>query len=92
MCQVFKEKRSTIMTADELILKADKVFFQELPDSTGTAIELDTVKDMMIEFAKHHVKKALEAALEDVPYGGSDAIHYRDVVHILDSYPPENIK
>lgn len=72
--------------------KVEKVFFDELPQSTGTAIEIDDVRELMIEFAKYHVELALKAALEDIPYGGSDPISFEDVKHILDSYPLTNIK
>ena len=44
------------------------------------------------EFAKMHVKAALEAALEEVPYGGSDEVRYEDVKGILTCYPEDLIK
>jgi hypothetical protein len=48
---------------------------------------------LAIEFAKLHVKAALEAALEDAPYGSStDTVTYEDMKVILDSYPETNIK
>jgi hypothetical protein len=47
---------------------------------------------MMQEFAKLHVQEALKYALEEVPYGGSDEIHYEHVKGILTCYPLENIK
>jgi hypothetical protein len=44
---------------------------------------------LAIEFAKLHVK----AALEDAPYGSStDTVTYEDMKVILDSYPETNIK
>jgi hypothetical protein len=48
----------------------------------------------MIEFAKLHVKAALEAALEDSPHGSStDIPTYEDMKRaILESYPLKNIK
>jgi len=48
----------------------------------------------MIEFAKIHVKAALEAALEDAPYGSStDTVSYKDMKDaILNSYNYDNIK
>ena len=52
----------------------------------------DTVFKAMIEFAKMHVKAALEAALEEVPYGGSDEVRYEDVKGILTCYPEDLIK
>lgn len=52
-----------------------------------------TVEHYMIEFAKLHVQAALEAALEEVPYGSStDTVSYEDVSGILTCYPLENIK
>lgn len=50
------------------------------------------IPSVLIEFAKLHVETALKAALEEVPYGGSDPVHYEDVVGILDCYPLTNIK
>ena len=57
-----------------------------------SGFNLGTITDTMIEFAKLHVQAALEAALEEVPYGGSDEVRYEDVVGILTCYPLENIK
>lgn len=55
--------------------------------------DYDNVLDLMIKFAKAHVKAALETALEEVPYGSStDTVSYEDVKGILDCYPEENIK
>ena len=50
------------------------------------------IPSVLREFAKLHVAAALKAALEEVPYGGSDPIHYEDVVGILKCYPLDNIK
>lgn len=61
-----------------------------LDEKAGTRSKWIT--DIMIEFAKIHVKKALEHALEEVPYGGSDEVMYEDVVGILTCYPESNIK
>jgi hypothetical protein len=80
------------MTTNDLILKANTVAYEEYPDSYSSAIELEDVRDMLIEFAQFHVTEALKAALEDIPYGGSDSISYDDVEHILESYPLTNIK
>jgi len=52
----------------------------------------DISVDSMIEFAAMHVKLALQYALEEVPYGGSDEVTYEDVEGILTCYPIENIK
>ena len=77
------------MTAEEFLKRqhsytANKHIF---PLGTG-----EIMQQNMIEFAKYHVRKALEYALEEVPYGGSDEIHYKDVEGILTCYPLENIK
>ena len=47
------------VTADDLILKSPKIFFEEFPESSGTAIEVDDVKEIMIIFAKHHCEKII---------------------------------
>lgn len=49
---------------------------------------LSNVKEMMIEFAKLHVKAALEAAAEDISEGPSYAMQEC----ILNAYSLENIK
>ena len=48
----------------------------------------------MREFAKYHVKKAIEAAIEEAPSGSStDMVTYEDVVAALkDCYPGSNIR
>ena len=59
-------------------------------DKTPTAAEFfgkgnfNNVTDMLIEFAKMHVKAALEAADKEVP------LHYSEGV--LNCYPNSNIK
>jgi len=54
----------------------------------------DDISYAMIEFAKLHVQAALEAALEDSPYGSStDIPSYEDMKEaILNAYPLINIK
>lgn len=53
----------------------------------------EVIKELLCEFAKLHVQAALEAALEEVPYGSStDTVSYEDVSGILTCYPLENIK
>jgi hypothetical protein len=49
-------------TAIDFIKDADKVFYQEYSDSTGTAIDVDECERIMIEFAKYHVEEALKTA------------------------------
>lgn len=77
-----------IPTAKQL-LKDNFLLIEE--DRTCEAHTHLVVKQM-IEFAKLHVKKALETALEEVPYGGSDEVRYEDVKGILTCYPLTNIK
>ena len=71
-------------------------FLQNYKNDTDHYADQDYSEGRLIkalqEFAKIHVTKALKYALEEVPYGGSDAIHYEDVVGILTCYPIENIK
>ena len=54
----------------------------------------DDINFAMIEFAKMHVRLALENALEDSPTGSStDIPSYEDMKDaILNAYPEENIK
>ena len=52
-------------------------------------------QELMIEFAKMHVREALKQALESIPCLGSstDIASYEEVEEaILNSYPLENIK
>ena len=51
-----------------------------------------SAKQLAIDYAKYHVEKALQEALENVPYGGSDEVRYEDVVGILTCYPPSKIE
>ena len=54
----------------------------------------NNVTDMLIEFAKIHVEKALNQALESIPCLGSstDIASYEEVEEaVLNSYPLENI-
>lgn len=74
---------------DKIILQS---FIEEGPAFYGSAQGAMYITDVMVEFAQYHVKKALEAALEDIPYGGSDPISFEDVKDIGDSYPLTNIK
>lgn len=54
----------------------------------------DDVLIMMRDYAKLHVEAALNAALEDAPYGSStDTVSYKDMKDsILNAYPLSNIK
>ncbi len=74
-------------------------FFKGKSDSFDTQMRRETfyqntVKQLMIEFAKFHVEQALKAASKeaytrDVPF--SDDVEV-DPDSILESYPLENIK
>jgi hypothetical protein len=79
------------MTAREYIKKylyVTKDGVEDVHDSLGA------VENVLIEFAKMHVKKALEAALEDSPHGSStDIPTYEDMKFaILGAYPDSLIK
>ncbi len=50
--------------------------------------DYSNVIDLMESFAKYHRKNALEAAVEDISEGPSEAMEKC----ILESYPEENIK
>lgn len=56
--------------------------------------ELKSPSDIMIEFAKLHVKAAIKECIESAPSGSStDTVSYEDVVYALkDCYPLKNIK
>ena len=61
----------------------------------GGSVFAQDAKDKMIEFAKLHVKAALQEALENVPGFGSstDIPDWKEVEkELLNSYPLENIK
>ena len=69
---------------------AEEFYFE----TTQCHINHRDIKRAMVEFAKLHVEKALEAALEDAPWGSStDTVSYKDMKDaILNSYPLDNIK
>ena len=75
-----------VPTAEEIL---DKNAMSVYDDVTGSYI-----LKAMIEFAKLHVQAALEAALENAPYGSStDTVSYKDMKDaILNSYNYDNIK
>ena len=60
----------------------------------GNVLSIGSVKILMIEFAKLHVKSAIEECIESAPSGSStDTVSYEDVVYALkDCYPLDNIK
>jgi hypothetical protein len=90
-----------IPTAEDLIFKMDKIFFMDSPDTQGTAIDIDSVKELMIEFAKLHVeqckviiKKELEEGLDTFGISLTDDFKLEETGNSLinNSYPLENIK
>ena len=86
------------MTAEQFLIKAcidagftedyAKMIFKINPDSSSVFVKA------MIDFTRQHVTQALNAALEDSPYGSStDTISYADMKKaILNSYPLNNIQ
>lgn len=102
--------KNKIPTAEELIIKQYGEIYdrrgeiQKSKISRERYIELfglgkiDNVepgtKELMIKFAKLHVKAAIKACIEDAPSGSStDTVSYEDVVEALkDSYPLTLIK
>lgn len=83
---------SKIPTAEEFIIKE-----YELDNSESHYNNLlnDDVYEVMVEFAKAHVKAALKEALESIPCLGSstDIATYDEIEHaVLNSYPLDNIK
>jgi len=86
-----------VPTAEEWLLnhKDLSIYDVENHDEGGyLGVNKEAVYKIMIEFAKIHVKAALEAALEDAPYGSStDTVSYKDMKDaILNSYNYDNIK
>lgn len=54
--------------------------------------ECESVYAVMIEFAKLHVKAAVETCIEEAPSGSStDTVSYEDVVEVLRDCYPENL-
>lgn len=87
------------MTAEEVLVKHEVFKTADKNEAFNLIFHRDAYRkaqsniyNAMIEFAQYHVKKALEKALDEVPYGGSDEVRYEDVVGILKCYPKENIK
>lgn len=68
------------MTAEEFLER--QRIYKEIKDSS----ECEKVRGWMIEFAKYHVEKALEAAEEVETYDE------HIVLHIRKCYPLNNIK
>lgn len=92
------------MTSDDLISKAPKIFFDEFPESTGIAIEVDDVKEMLIQFAQYHVLEALRLANKKAKikkvytgkvkpgFSAKKLIDTIDASSILKAYSIDNIK
>jgi hypothetical protein len=92
---------NNIPTAEELIYKKDNVFFVDSPSTQGTAIDIDSVKELMIEFTKLHLEAALKTVIENVVMedvgeinseGEWNEYYIIDKKSILNAYPIENIK
>jgi len=76
------------MTAEEYLKKK-----YNIDSSSEVAVGGTNLTKLMVEFAKHHVEKALQAAKEDFPCGGSDPIYCEDIDELIrDCYPKKNIK
>lgn len=93
---------SKILTAEECLIK-EGVLIKTIEESGNFPLNLtrDThissayaIKRAMIEFAKLHVKAAIQECIESAPSGSStDTVSYEDVVEALkDCYPLKNIK
>lgn len=79
---------SKIPTAEKVLKK----WYNPLHGISEIA-ELQLIEAMK-EFAKLHVKAAIETCIEEAPSGSStDTVSYKDVVKALkDCYPESNIK
>lgn len=75
-----------ILTAEEFRIKEGINKDQDLFNSD--------LEYLMVEFAKYHVQKAIDACIEEAPSGSStDPVSYKDVVYCLkDCYPLNNIE
>ncbi len=80
------ESTTPTIDSDSILSKYQVVFFEDAPSSTGTAYERDDVKEAMVEFAKFHVRKALEKAHINMQ------LPEEDLEFTLESYPETNIK
>ena len=91
---------SKIPTAEEILIK-ESILLKTIEESSNFPLNLtrDThigtakdIKTAMIEFAKLHVKEALQKAYEnaDLEYYGDEVCYNKD--SILNAYPLENIK
>lgn len=83
---------STIPTAEEFIKSTELIV--KFDNTQGCILE-EELPNLMIEFAKLHVQKALKEALESIPCLGSstDIATYEEVEDaVLNSYPLDLIK
>ena len=76
---------------------AEKLIEEEnsFKDEDGNDVYMKwQVNNLMIKFAKIHVKAAIKNCIESAPSGSStDTVSYEDVVEALkDCYPESNIK
>lgn len=72
-------------------MKTANEFIEEYPKDKNHVV---TWQELMREFAKLHVKAAIQECIESAPSGSStDTVSYEDVVEALtDCYPESNIK
>jgi hypothetical protein len=67
--------------------------YMDLVGSHGLSRSETCDDEITIAFAQYHVKKALEAAKDDFPCGGSDPIYCEDIESIIkECYPEKNIR
>jgi hypothetical protein len=53
-------KEYVIPTAEEVIYYKDQIFFNDSPDTQGTAIEVDSVKELLNDFTNLHLDNAIK--------------------------------
>jgi len=58
----FNEKKDIKDTAADFLSDTQKYFVETAPRNTDTTILVEDAEEKMIEFARYHVEKALEAA------------------------------
>ena len=80
------ESVPTELKAENILSEYNPVFYEDMPNSTGTAYTKEDVIDAMIKFAKLHVEKALKAAHSNMQ------LPDEDMDYTSGSYPNDNIK
>ena len=81
-----------IPTAEEFLNNSNNINYRKLEPSNPHLDILSFIEADLIEFAKLHVKEALQKAYEnaDLEYYGDEVCYNKD--SILNAYPIENIK